>query len=762
METHVLGFPRIGAARELKFALERYWRGDLTATALKAIGRELKLRHWAHQRDAGLSLVTVGDFSFYDQVLDMALMLSLVPPRFASWQEDNALDLAFRMARGDAASNTPALDMTKWFDTNYHYIVPELSPGMAAQLREDVVLELLEDADLARAHGLHTKAVLLGPITFMTLCRPIAGLDRWTLLPGVLSAYADLVRRLAVRCKWIQLDEPVLCMDMTPDAQAFFLTSCKELRRAAGDCPVLLTTYFGELGENLTLALGSGCAALHLDGVRARQEIDAVVDRLPQGMRLSLGLVDGRNIWKTDLVQARTLAARAVHKLGQDRVMLGSSCSLLHCPVDVTLETTLPPEITRWMAFAVQKCQELTLLRQAIEGTAGAALAEHSACLAERRASPLVQDPAVRQRVAAVEPAMLQRTSPVQLRKARQREVLGLPLLPTTTIGSFPQTAEIRKARLAHRRGEMSSEAYESFLKETIAQVIAQQEALGLDVLVHGESERNDMVEYFGQMLKGFCFTANGWVQSYGSRCVKPPVIVGDVSRPGPMTVPWIVYAQSLTQKPVKGMLTGPVTILNWSFVRDDVPREDVCRQLALAVRDEVQDLERAGVSIIQIDEAAFREGMPLARAAQEAYLSWAVECFRLASAGVRDETQIHTHMCYSEFDTIIPWIAAMDADVISIESSRSSMTLLDVFTEFEFPYDIGPGVYDIHSPRVPAVEEMAALLRKALAVLPADRVWVNPDCGLKTRAWPETMAALANMVAAAHRLRDEVRAQAS
>ncbi|GAB7080375.1 5-methyltetrahydropteroyltriglutamate--homocysteine S-methyltransferase [Megalodesulfovibrio paquesii] len=755
METHVLGFPRIGSARELKVALEKRWRGESSAEQLDATARELKIRHWALQREAGLSLVAVGDFSLYDHVLDTAVALGLVPPRFVAQDGESAQDRYFRMARGDAARNLPAMAMKKWFDTNYHFMVPELSPGLQPTPGG---LPAIEDAALAQSLGFRPKTVLLGPITFLSLCREDHGADRWALMPALLEAYAELVRQAAVRSKWIQLDEPILCTEMSPDARAFFAQSCKAIRRAAGDCPVMLAAYYGPLGRNLELALDSGFAAVHVDAVRGRQELEAVVSRLPGGMRLSLGLVDGRNIWKTDLNAARQRAEELARRLGVERLLLGSSCSLLHSPVDLESETLLPARERRWMAFAAQKCREVAALGEAVAGNADEAFfAENAACLAERRAAPELCDPAVRERIAAVEPAMTRRQSPFPVRKGLQQAALQLPLLPTTTIGSFPQTAEIRTARLAHRRGEMSNDAYAQFLEQTIADTVARQEALGLDVLVHGESERNDMVEYFGQMLQGFRFSGNGWVQSYGSRCVKPPIILGDVSRPGPMTLRWIGHAQSLTRKPVKGMLTGPVTILNWSFVRDDLPRSEVCRQIALAIRDEVQDLEAAGVQIIQIDEAAFREGLPLAPEAQETYLEWAVEAFRLASSGVQDGTQIHTHMCYSEFGPILRWIAAMDADVVSIESSRSGMTLLQAFNDFDYPNDIGPGIYDIHSPRVPEVEEMVQLLRKALEVIDAERLWVNPDCGLKTRAWPETMRSLANLVAAAKAVRAEV-----
>ncbi|NDY56745.1 5-methyltetrahydropteroyltriglutamate--homocysteine S-methyltransferase [Desulfovibrio sulfodismutans] len=758
MQTHVLGFPRMGASRELKFALERHWRGELSAQGLVDIGRELTVRHWEIQREAGLSLVAVGDFSFYDHVLDTAAMLGLLPGRFADEPRPLFPETYFAMARGDAEKNLPPLDMTKWFDTNYHYLAPEITPGMTPRLARQAVIE---DARLAVSLGHRPKAVLLGPLTFLSLCRAEDGADRFELLPGIMAVYREILQQLAPLCPVIQIDEPILCTEMATAAKAYFKPASVMLRAAAEGAKLLLATYFGGLGENLDLALESGFDILHLDATRAGHELSGVADRLLGDMSLSLGLVSGRNIWKTDLARAVATARDMARKLGEDRLLIGTGCSLLHCPVDLERERALAPDVRRTMSFAVQKCREVAVIAEAAEGWDHAeTLAKNAADLAAGRDNPLACDPAVRRRLEGVTPAMLSRQSPFAERKKAQQARLNLPLLPTTTIGSFPQTAAIRAARLALRRGEMDQAGYRAAMQEAIADAVARQEALSLDVLVHGEPERNDMVEYFGQMLGGFCFTENGWVQSYGSRCVKPPVIFGDVSRPAPMTVDWIGHAQSLTQKPVKGMLTGPVTILNWSFVREDIPRAEVCRQIALAVRDEVADLERAGTPIIQIDEAAFREGLPLGRADQEAYLTWAVECFRLTASGVSDATQIHTHMCYSEFGTIIRWIAAMDADVISIECSRSKMELLSAFGEFEYPNDIGPGIYDIHSPRVPGVEEMAGLLRKAMAVIPAERLWVNPDCGLKTRDWPETMASLANVVAAAKMLRAEIEAE--
>ncbi|MBN1141036.1 MAG: 5-methyltetrahydropteroyltriglutamate--homocysteine S-methyltransferase [Deltaproteobacteria bacterium] len=755
MKSHVLGFPRIGAERELKQALEDYWNGAIDDGALIAVGDRLRERHWRFQAQAGLSLVATGDFSFYDQVLDTAVMLGAIPPRFRELNpgppSEFSLKNYFRMARGDAARNLAPLEMTKWFDTNYHYLVPEFTPDLEFHPGPAPIVAATQ---AAKELGYCPKPVLLGPVTFLALGKELGAADRWSRLDEILPLYAKVIAQLAPCCEWLQIDEPILATDLSQPARDAFPSALKALKKAAGATRVLLATYFGELGDNLGLALGSGCDALHLDLVRAPGQLEQVLERLPPEMALSAGIVDGRNIWRNDLGRSAEILRNIAARIGSERLLVASSCSLLHTPVDLDLETDLDPVLKSWMAFAVQKCRETAVLHELLTGCdRGPILAEQAAALASRRDHPRVCREKVRSRCAAVSPKDLERHSPFAVRKECQRW-LKLPLLPTTTIGSFPQTAEIRSMRLQYRRGTVDRNRYEEFMRRQIADAIRCQEELGLDVLVHGEPERNDMVEYFGQQLDGFCFTRNGWVQSYGSRCVKPPIIYGDVSRPAPLTVPWIRYAQSLTPKPVKGMLTGPVTILCWSFVRDDLPRSEVCKQLALAVRDEVLELEEAGIRIIQIDEAALREGLPLRRKDYDTYLRWAVDCFRLAVSGVEDATQIHTHMCYSEFNTIVPWIAAMDADVISIESSRSRMELLEAFHAFEYPNDIGPGVYDIHSPRVPTVEEMAGLLQKALDVVPAERLWVNPDCGLKTRGWPESLASLRNMVAAAARLR--------
>ncbi|MDR2800400.1 MAG: 5-methyltetrahydropteroyltriglutamate--homocysteine S-methyltransferase [Desulfovibrio sp.] len=757
MQTHILGFPSIGKQRELKQALESFWKGNLSAQALTETCAELKKRHWQIQKDAGLDYVSTGDFSLYDRMLDITCLLGAIPPRFAACPGDSPLDGYFSLARGDAGRNVAALEMTKWFDTNYHYLVPEIDANGPWTAGGHPVLA---DTRLAKELNFSPKPSIIGPFTWFALAKAHGGARKWSRLDFAVSVYAKLLTELAGYCDCIQMEEPVLCTELLPEnAKERFSQVYAALNAACNGKKLMLTTYFGTLGRNLDLALGSGCAILHIDLLRGRDQFDAVLSKPPGSMALSLGVVDGRNIWKTDYAKAVSLIKRAASALGAERVLAGSSCSLLHCPVDVSEETALPEHIKNRLAFAVQKCAELSALRDIAEHGNRAALEDNAAVFQAAAAHADNRVEAVRERTASVTAAMLSRQSAYPERRAAQSR-LKLPPLPATTIGSFPQTAAIRKTRLEHKRGAMSEEDYIAAIRREIKDCVEKQEALGLDVLVHGEAERNDMVEYFGQQLGGFCFTQDGWVQSYGSRCVKPPIIYGDVYRKRPMTVDWILYAQSLTQKPVKGMLTGPVTILCWSFVRDDLERSEVCKQIGLAIRDEVRDLEKAGIRIIQIDEAALREGMPLTSAEAEIYLRWAVEAFRLASSGVKDSTQVHTHMCYSEFNSILPWIAKMDADVISIESSRSGMELLDAFAGFHYQAAVGPGVYDIHSPRIPTVEEMAGLLRKALRHIAKEQLWVNPDCGLKTRQWEEAYPALENMVAAALLVRESPRAR--
>ena len=756
MLTHTLGFPRIGRRRELKKALEAYWRGESTATDLNSTCADLRMTHWKAQQDAGVDLATVGDFSMYDHMLDTAVMLGCVPDRYGWDGGPVGPDLYFAMARGDGERGLRAMEMTKWFDTNYHYIVPEFSRGQTFSLSGD---KLFQEAGEARSAGLGVKAVLPGPFTFLMLGKgPDQDFDKLSLLPGLAKVYREIIDRLRADCEWIQMDEPILALNPHQDLSRIFRQTYESFLRQARPAKIMLASYFGSIAHNASFVSHLGLDALHVDLVRAPEQLDPVMAGLAPEASLSLGVVDGRNIWRVDAQKALALCAKAVSALGGDRVMIAPSCSLLHTPVDLKEECSLPPEIKQWMAFALQKCGELRMLADAAQGGGDPALLkENEAAWAARAQSEAVRDEKVRERVGQIKPDMLARRSPHEKRRQVQYERLGLPLLPTTTIGSFPQTPAIRAARSRFKKGELSVEEYRAAMQGFIKNAVRKQEEIGLDVLVHGEPERNDMVEYFGEQFKGVCFTRNGWVQSYGSRCVKPPVIYGDVSRPKPMTLDWINHARSLTEKPMKGMLTGPVTILCWSFVRDDQPRSETCAQLALAVRDEVLDLERAGVAIIQIDEPALREGLPLRDQDKEEYLRWAVDCFRLTANGVRDETQIHTHMCYAEFNEILGAIAEMDADVISIEASRSGMELLKGFGRFRYPNEIGPGVYDIHSPRVPGVKEIEELLRRAANVIPPDKLWVNPDCGLKTRDWPEAMASLRNMVQAASNLRAEM-----
>lgn len=767
-----LGAPRIGLRRELKLALERFWSGKLDKAELLAMAAHLRMQNWARQRQAGVSIIPSNDFSFYDHVLDTSLMVGAVPARYDSCVGDDSLETYFAMARGTQSADADtccsngaagvgksAQEMTKWFDTNYHYMVPEFTPEQTFHLNSQKVIREYEEA---RAQGYSTRPVLLGPVTFLKLGKSYdAGFDPLTLLERLLPVYGDVLRRLdAVGAEWVQIDEPWLVMDLDEPTRDAFRHAYAELAAAAPKLRLMLASYFGALDDNLGLTLSLPVAGLHLDLVRAPEQLERVVSGSRSDQVISLGVIDGRNIWRADLAAWLDRLESVVARLGAQRVQLAPSCSLLHVPIDLTLEQGLDPALREWLAFGVQKMHELTTLAKGLaQGRAAIAeeLAASTAAAQARKASPLVHDAAFKQRAANVTPEQMERASSYPERSRQQRARLALPQFPTTTIGSFPQTEAVRKARAEWVRGTLDDAGYEAFLERETEEVIRWQEEIGLDVLVHGEFERNDMVQYFGEQLKGFAFTQHAWVQSYGSRCVRPPILFGDVSRPRPMTVRWWLHAQGLTDKPVKGMLTGPVTILNWSFVRDDVPRSEACRQIALAIRDEVLDLEQAGAAIIQIDEAALREGLPLKKSAWNAYLRWTVDSFRLCSAGVCDTTQIHTHMCYSEFNDIIQAIAAMDADVISIETSRSKMELLDAFLHFRYPNEIGPGVYDIHSPRVPEVAEMTELIELACKRLPAEQIWVNPDCGLKTRKWAEVRPALVNMVACARQLRAEL-----
>ncbi len=749
-----LGFPRIGARRELKTALERYWRGEGGAEALHAVAASLRARHWFAQQKAGLDHIPSNDFSFYDQMLDTIAMLGAVPRRFGHAGGPVPLDLYFSMARGCA--DQPAMEMTKWFDTNYHYIVPELSAGMDFALSSN---KALDEYNEARFLGIETRPVLIGPVSFLKLAKMRDGSDRWALLAKILPLYRRMLKALAAAgAQWVQIDEPVLVCDLDPATKDAFNEAYCEL---TGGPKILLATYFGALDDNLKTAAALPVAGLHVDLVRAPDQLAEIAKALPKERILSLGLINGRNIWKSALTDAERLIdqAKALHG---DKLFVGPSCSLLHSPVDLDSETQLDPELASWLAFAIQKLAEIGALTQAANGKRdGDYFRANAQAVGSRVTSTRIHDPAVKRRLAAVTPEMAERKTLFQDRIALQKSLLKLPLLPTTGIGSLPQTKDIRELRAAFKKGAVEEGAYEKQLEEKMAEAMRWQDEIGIDVPVHGEYERNDMVEYFGEQLNGFAFTERAWVQSYGSRCVKPPIIFGDVSRPLPMTVRWTAMAQKYTEKPVKGMLTGPVTILQWSFVRDDQPRRDTCLQIALAIRDEVMDLEKAGVRIIQIDEAALREGLPIRKRDWAAYLDWAVQAFRLSAGGVAPATQIHTHMCYSEFNDIIGAVAAMDADVISIETSRSAMELLDAFATFAYPNDIGPGVYDIHSPRVPSQRDMEALLEKALKVLKPGQLWVNPDCGLKTRGWAEVKPALTAMVAAAKAMREKLHASA-
>jgi 5-methyltetrahydropteroyltriglutamate--homocysteine methyltransferase len=762
-----LGFPRIGPNRELKLALERYWSSESTAGDLLAAARVIRKGNWAVQAGSGLDHVPCNDFSLYDHVLDMAVTVGAVPDPYRRLDREAAgLATYFAMARGvrserpqlTGTEDLPPLRMTKWFDTNYHYLVPELRAGQAFALESAKPIDEFQEA---RACGVLTRPVLLGPVSFLLLAEgPPGGGPPLDLLDGLLPVYEALLGRLAAEgAEWVQMDEPCLACDLAPAALRAYESAYARLARAAPSLRRLVATYFGGLGANLRHALRLPIDALHLDLVRAPEQLEAALSAAPETLSLSLGLVDGRNVWRTDLDHALALVERAVDRLGPDRVQVAPSCSLLHCPLDLDLETGLDPEIRRWTAFGKQKLQELSLLARALRHgrePAEAALAESRQALASKAVSPRRLDHAVRARAAAVPEARLRRALPREERRQRQHEALRLPRWPTTTIGSFPQTPEVRHARQNARSGAWAPARYDQFVRTEIEAAIHLQEHLGLDVLVHGEFERSDMVEYFAGELNGFALTQHAWVQSYGSRCVRPPILYGDVSRRGAITVRWAHFAQSLTDRPVKGMLTGPVTMLQWSFARDDQPRWLTCRQIALALRDEVADLESAGIGVIQIDEPAIREGLPLRAGDRSEYLSWAVEAFRLASSGARPGTQIQTHMCYSDFDDIIEAITEMDADVLLVEGARSGMRILDVLRRCPYPGDLGLGVYDVHSPRVPSTEVMESLLRLASRVFPADRLWVNPDCGLKTRRWEEVRPALAAMVAAARRLRAE------
>ncbi len=754
----------MGVHRELKKALEAHWAGKLDESSLLAVGQVLKLNHWLLQQQLGIQHIPSNDFSVYDHVLDTAAMVGAVPERY-TWRGPQ-VDLAtyFAMARGTARksglADVPAMEMTKWFDTNYHYIVPEFT---AKQIFSLGSMKPVEEFLEAKAVGVHTRPVLLGPVSFLLLGKAKeTGFNPLLLLEGILPVYEEVLRQLAnAEAEWVQIDEPMLALDTRDAARRAFTAAYERLSQVSTKLRILVATYFEGLGANLATAVNLPVAALHLDLVRAPEQLDDILRIIPWNLQVSLGLIDGRNVWKADLGRALHLVERATGAIGSDRILIAPSCSLLHTPADLDFEKHIDDEVRDWLAFAKQKLEELVVLERAVLGGRNAVretLDRNRIVMEKKRASSRIHDPNIKARTRNVGQEMTRRASVYPQRKKLQEQKLKLPLFPTTTIGSFPQTKEVRAARAEYKAGKRDEASYEAFLRGEIRSAVQFQEEVGLDVFVHGEFERNDMVEYFGEQLAGFAVTENGWVQSYGSRCVKPPIIFGDVGRKQPMTTGWSKFAQSLTSKPMKGMLTGPVTILQWSFVRDDQPRSETCRQIALAIRDEVTDLEVAGIHVIQIDEPALREGLPLLRSKWTKYLAWAVEAFRIASSGVRDETQIHTHMCYAEFQDIIEAVAQMDADVISIETSRSQMELLHTFAEYQYPNEIGPGVYDIHSPRIPLQEEMESLLKKASTVLSPVQLWVNPDCGLKTRRWEEVRPALAAMVEAARAMRKIIR----
>jgi 5-methyltetrahydropteroyltriglutamate--homocysteine methyltransferase len=763
MQTHNLGYPRIGSNRELKKACEQYWSGNISLAELLSKGKNSYEQNWKLQQEAGIDLIPSNDFSYYDQILDMSLTVGAVPKRYnqVALKSNNEMDLYFAMARGyqKEGLDITAMEMTKWLDTNYHYIVPEFYKDQEFKLFSN---KIVNEFAAAKQLGINSKPVIIGPISYLLLGKEKEeGFDKLDLVKRLLPVYIQILNELkAYGAEWIQFDEPFLALDINDKAKEAYQYVYAEIRKQFPYLKILVATYFEGLKDNLILALSLPVYALHIDLVRCPEQLDEVLNAIPEQLVLSLGIVDGRNIWKNDFEQSLAIIKKATDKIGSERILIAPSCSLLHSPCDLDLETndkTLTPEVKEWLAFAKQKIDEVVVLKALAtdnpDQPALGKLEENKRAVSSRRTSTLIHNEQIKQRVSSITAKDAQRENAFSIRKKAQQEILQLPLFPTTTIGSFPQTAEVRGWRARFKKGEISPSEYDNLLKKETEETIRWQEEIGIDVLVHGEFERNDMVEYFGEQLNGFSFTKNGWVQSYGSRCVKPPVIYGDVYRPAAMTVYWTAYAQSLTKSLVKGMLTGPVTILQWSFVRNDQPRSVTCNQIALAIRDEVADLENAGIKIIQIDEPAIREGLPLRKTDWQNYLQWAVNAFKISASGVKDETQIHTHMCYSEFNDIIQNIADMDADVITIECSRSQMELLDAFADFKYPNEIGPGVYDIHSPRVPSKDEMVRLLEKAKAVIPAEQLWVNPDCGLKTRHWPETKSALIAMVAAAKEL---------
>ena len=744
-----IGYPRIGPKRELKKALEQFWKGEIQEQDLHTVAKNLRQQNWQTQKSAGVDLISSNDFSFYDQVLDAICLLGAVPKRYKWDGQEVNLTTYFAMARGSQTADldVPALEMTKWFDTNYHYLVPELSAEQTFKLSSNKPFEEYEEAKQA---GFDTKPIILGPLTFLLLAKGIDGFNTINLLDKILPIYKQIVEKFSqLGAEWIQIDEPILVKDLDSNVVSKIKDTLNQIKGAAGNCKILLATYFEDLNEDVkNQVFESNVDVVHLDLVRGSKNKEYVKN---SNKKLSLGLVDGRNVWKTNLQEKINFIKDNI----SNDVIIASSCPLLHSPYDLELEQKVPVEIKRWLSFAKQKLLELNVIKGFInEGSHQEALDNNAADIHDRETSKLIHDNAVKDRIKTINKSITERKSSYVDRAKIQKNIFSLPKYPTTTIGSFPQTTDVRQARAKFKRGELDETSYEKFLEEKTIDTIRKQESIGIDVIVHGEFERNDMVEYFGEQLKGFTFTSSGFVQSYGSRCVKPPIIFGNVSRPKPMTVRWSKFAQEQTKQIVKGMLTGPITILQWSFVRDDQPRKFTAQEIGFAIRDEVEDLEKNGIRMIQIDEPALREGLPLKKKDWKDYLSWSVDCFKISAAVVKDETQIHTHMCYAEFEDIIDSIAALDADVISIETSRSRMELLTTFEKFKYPNEVGPGVYDIHSPRVPSQDEMKILIEKASKLIDPSRIWVNPDCGLKTRGWPETIDALTKMVNAAKELR--------
>jgi len=765
MKTNLLGYPRIGNKRELKKSSEAYWKKTISKEEHLKNAASIRKENWLLQQKLGIDLISSNDFSLYDHMLDMSFTLGCIPKRYSEINKnENKLDLYFAMARGiqNKEFDITAMEMTKWFDTNYHYIVPEFYKNQTFELFD---LKPTNDYKEALDLGIKTKPVLIGPVTYLLLGKEKeAGFHRIELLKNLLPVYLELIGKLTLfGAEYIQFDEPCLATNLSLEEKQAITITYNKIAEQFPELKIILTNYFDCYGDNLETVLQLPIHALHLDLVRCHLQLEDVLNSkdLNDSLVLSLGVVDGRNVWKNDFENSLKFINKVINAIGENRVWIASSCSLLHSPLDLDLEDdeqNLSKEIKQWLAFAKQKVEEIVLLKalasENVSESALRKLEENKTSITNKKKSALIHNPDVKKRVENLTKKDSTRHSEFKVRQIKQKELLKLPLYPTTTIGSFPQTKEVRSWRAQFKKNELSQSEYDNLIQKEIGESIKFQEEIGLDVLVHGEFERNDMVEYFGEKLKGFAFTSYGWVQSYGSRCVKPPIIFGDVSRENPMTVAWSTYAQSLTKKPVKGMLTGPVTILQWSFVRNDQPRSTTSKQIALAIRDEVTDLENVGIKIIQIDEPAIREGLPLRKEQWKDYLDWAVESFKISSCGVQDSSQIHTHMCYSEFNDIIDSVAALDADVITIETSRSEMELLDAFETFKYPNEIGPGVYDIHSPRIPSVEEMEYLLMKASKLIPVEHLWVNPDCGLKTRDWPETKTALINLVKTAKKLR--------